>query len=65
MAGNRKHGFMRGNSGGRRMGSYYQREPFDCCVCKKQHGASVERTLVNGKFICDRKYHKMLEESWK
>jgi hypothetical protein len=59
MAGNRKHGFMRGNKAGRNgVGSP---KGFYCDVCKKQHGATVERTEYQGKLMCDRQYFKLEE----
>lgn len=59
MAGNRKHGFMRGSKAGRNgVGSV---TGFYCEVCKKQHGASVERTKYNGQMMCDRQYFKLKE----
>jgi hypothetical protein len=59
MAGNRKHGFMRGNRAGRNgVGSPKE---FYCELCKRQHGASVDRTKFNGQMMCDRQYYKLKE----
>jgi hypothetical protein len=59
VAGNRKHGFMRGNGAGRNgVGSP---KSFYCEVCNKQHGATVERTRYQGKLMCDRQYFKLKE----
>lgn len=59
MAGNRKHGFMRGNANGRRP-AYWQRR-FFCAGCQKEHGPNTERTGFfdePGVLYCERAYEK-------
>jgi len=55
MNGNRKHGFMRGNNG------FGAKKGFFCEGCQREHGPSVERTLLNSHFYCDKQYLKLKE----
>lgn len=54
MAGNQKHGFMRGNANGRNGSN----TPVSwlCFGCDKHHGGRVSRTLMAGHDYCDRSY---------
>lgn len=58
MAGNRKHGFMRGNASGRNGNSP---KAWSCAGCNKEHGARTNRTLMKGDFFCDRTYLALKE----
>jgi len=58
MAGNRKHGFMRGNRAGRngvgRPSDWY------CSGCIKIHRGSTSRNkMLDGLDYCDRQYYKI------
>lgn len=58
MAGNRKHGFMRGSASGRNGNGP---KAWHCAGCNKEHGARVSRTLLAGSDYCDRAYLKIKE----
>lgn len=57
MAGNKKHGFRRGNSSGRTKPSW--KKTFYCDGCKKEHGENVFRNGINGLLLCDMQYYKL------
>lgn len=60
MAGNRKHGFMRGNANGRN-GSLFVPKWF-CSGCEKEHGGRVSRNkMLDGFDYCDRQYYRRKE----
>lgn len=63
MAGNRKHGFMRGNKAGRN--GVGQPQEFYCEVCEKNHGRTVDRTKYNNLIMCERQYYKLKEAEFK
>lgn len=60
MGGNRKKGFLRGNSSGRN-GSSLSSDWF-CSGCDKIHKKTVFRTGHEGKCYCDRTYYKMIKD---
>ncbi|MBO1897547.1 hypothetical protein HNW13_017560 [Shewanella sp. BF02_Schw] len=61
MAGNRQHGFMRGNASGRN-GSGVAKA-FYCTACDKTHSATVEKVGISetGEIICNKQYLKMMD----
>jgi hypothetical protein len=54
MAGNRRHGFLRGNANGRNGSS--TPAPWHCAGCGRLHGGRVTRTGLAGHDYCDRTY---------
>jgi len=53
MAGNRKHGFLRGNRGGSKP------SPWFCDACQKQHSGSRSRNgTLDGRSLCDSAYYR-------
>jgi hypothetical protein len=53
MAGNRKHGFMRGNQGG------FKPSKWLCDECGKLHAPYQTRNVtLDGRSLCDRAYFK-------
>ena len=62
MAGNRKHGFLRGNANGRN-GSAASAAWF-CSGCARDHGGRVERTGYRGGDYCDRTYLQLTEKEF-
>lgn len=57
MAGNRKHGFRRGNASGRRPAFWEQ--PWFCHGCNKMHPYNRFRNgTLDGRNLCDRQYNK-------
>lgn len=62
MAGNRKHGFMRGNANGRN-GTNSQKRWY-CGGCSREHGGRVDKTLMRGIDYCDRTYLAKKEHEW-
>lgn len=53
MAGNRKHGFLRGNGGGVRPSEWL------CHGCGKNHeGRRSRNRTLDGRDLCDRQYYK-------
>jgi len=60
MAGNRKHGFRRGNANGRN-GSNTSAK-WICNGCQKLHGGLVPRNkMLDGFDYCDRQYYRLKE----
>jgi len=62
MNGNLKHGYMRASRAGRN--GFGAKAAFFCEGCQRQHGSSVERTLLKGHFYCDRQYLKLKESEF-
>lgn len=62
MAGNRKHGFRRGNAAGRN-GTNTAPNWF-CAGCNKEHGGSASRTKMAGNDYCDRTYFALKEQQF-
>lgn len=55
MAGNRKHGFRRGNGGG------FKPQPWFCDGCGKLHAGTRERWgTLDGRSLCARLYDREL-----
>ncbi len=55
MAGNRKHGFLRGNGGGVRPSGWF------CHECDKNHeGRRSRNRTLDGRDLCDRQYYKIV-----
>ena len=55
MAGNRKHGFRRGNCGG------FKPQPMFCHGCGRLHRPGTDMTqALDGKDYCDRTYFAQL-----
>lgn len=53
MAGNRKHGFSRGNGGGFKLKDRFP--PWYCSGCNRKHGGQVFRNgSLSGQDYCDR-----------
>lgn len=61
MAGNRKHGFLRGNASGRNGAGP---KAWHCAGCDKEHGARTEKTFMAGNAYCDRTYLKLKEQQF-
>jgi len=59
MAGNRKHGFMRGNAAGRNGSG---NEQWFCHGCQKKHAARTMRNkMLDGFDYCDKMYWRIEE----
>lgn len=59
MAGNRAHGFLRGNASGRNGAG--KPSPWYCEGCKKEHVGQTSRTLLEGSDYCDKTYYAIKE----